>query len=325
MAKRRLGIIVVMLCLSLCLLPCVTLAASTADAKEQISTDNECSLTVSYLCGETAFSDQSVKLYKVAEVSSDYQYSLASNFEHTGLILNGIQTNSEWNVIRSTLETQILANGVEPSLTAETNDSGSVCFSGLKPGLYLTSSVEVSKDGYTYFFDSALVALPGVDTDGVWQYQIAITAKPEILPPIGSDEITEYKVLKLWKGDETRSDRPQSVEVEIFCNGTSMETVILSEENHWSYVWTSNLADASWNVVERNIPEGYTMTVEERDTTFVVTNTLIPDDPTPPPATPPKTGDTSNTLLYAVLMLVSGAILIILGIAGKRNRYEETD
>lgn len=89
-------------------------------------------------------------------------------------------------------------------------------------------------------------------------------------------------------------------------------------------------------VVERNIPSGYAVTLEERTTTFILTNTLNPDDPppddpppddpppdAPPPDDPPdspKTGDSPHILLYAVLMYVSGVALILLGITGKRKR-----
>ena len=63
------------------------------------------------------------------------------------------------------------------------------------------------------------------------------------------------------------------------------------------------------------MPAGYTMIVEERETSFVLTNTRPPDKPDIP-----QTGDTTNIMLFFVLMNVSGIMLIILGIAGKRKR-----
>lgn len=318
MAKRRLGIVTLLLCFCLGALPCPTLAASTADAKEPIVVDKVCSLTICYSCDGTVFPNQSVKLYRVADVSADFQYSLTSAFSHSGLILNGIQTQGEWNVIRSTLEAQILANKITPIQTAETNPSGEACFTGLTPGLYLASGVEIPQ---TCRFDSALVALPGVDTDGLWQYEVAVAAKPQVLPPTPPEEETQRNVVKLWKGDEGLADRPKQVEIEIFRDGISYETVILTEDNNWSYGWTVKADGASWHVVERNVPAGYTMTVEQRETTFVVTN-LRQDRPTPPP---PQTGDTSHVLLYVVMMYVSGTMLILLGIAGKRKRHEQTN
>ena len=152
-----------------------------------------------------------------------------------------------------------------------------------------------------------------MDAEGQWQYAITVAAKPDILTQPDADR--QMKVLKLWKGDEARTDRPKSIDVEIFRNAESYKTVTLSENNHWSYTWTAKDDGSIWNVVERNIPEGYTMTVEERDTAFVLTN--IRNTPgTPPPAT----GDSANILLYVVLMLLSGGMLIILSIRGKRKQ-----
>jgi hypothetical protein len=48
-----------------------------------------------------------------------------------------------------------------------------------------------------------------------------VNAKGEVLPPVDPDENVELKVLKLWRGDENRNVRPESIEVEIFCNGIS--------------------------------------------------------------------------------------------------------
>lgn len=320
MVKRRFGIVVLLLCFCLCMLPCQALAVSTTDAKEPISIEKECSLTIYYGFEGAAFSNHSVKLYKVADISADFQYALTAPFAASGLTLNGIQTQSEWNVIRSTIEARILADNIALTKAVETNASGQALFTGLNPGLYLVSAVEVAQDDFTCFFDAALVALPGLDTDGLCKYQVAVTAKPQVLPPIEPDEEIQLKVLKLWKGDEGRADRPQSIEVDIFCNGTIFKTVTLSKENNWSYHWTAKANGISWKVVERNVPDGYIMTVEQQETSFTITNSRS-DSSNPPP----QTGDTTNILLYTVMMYVSGMMLIILGIVGKRKRHEETN
>lgn len=319
MAKRRFRIMILLFCFCLCTLPCRAVAASTTDAKEPIDTGRNCTLTISHRCDGTAFSNQTVKLYQIAEISADFQYALTEPFCPTGLILNGIQTQGEWNVVRATMEAYILANSIAPIMTAITDEAGDACFESLKPGLYLVAEMQMAEGDLSCAFDSALIALPGLDGEGYWQYDVAVAAKPAILPPIDPDEKTELKVLKLWRGDEGLGTRPQSVEVEIFRNGISYAGVILSEENHWSYSWSAKNDGADWKVVERNVPSGYTMTVEQRETTFVITNTR----PDQPGTEPPKTGDTANILLYTVLMYVSGTMLIILGIAGKRKRHEE--
>ena len=60
------------------------------------------------------------------------------------------------------------------------------------------------------------------------------------------------------------------------------------------------------------------MTVEERATSFVLTNTWIEENPDKP--NPPQTGDTVNLLLYIILMTVSGVVFVAVGFIGKRKR-----
>ena len=320
MAKRRMAVTIILLCLCFWLTPCYAMATSTTDASESINVNAECTLTLSYTCDGTAFEDVSVKLYKIADVSSDFQYKLTSSFEKSALILNGVRTNGEWDVIRSTLEAHIVAENIAADAIAKTDSEGIVCFEDLKPGLYLAVVGTVTQEDITCFFDSALVALPGLNTEGVWEYQVTVASKSELIPPI-DDEI-ELKVLKIWKGDEGRNNRPKSIGVEIFKDGESYQKVELSQDDNWSYSWTAKDDGAKWTVIERNTPSGYTMTLEKRGNSFVLTNTYTPKNPDEP-FDAPQTGDTSNIMLYVILMIVSGSMLIILGIIGKRNAHEE--
>ena len=322
MAKRRMGVILLLLCFCLCLAPGRALAASTEDALEPIAPERPCRLTLSYACEGTAFSGLSVQLYRIAAVSADFQYTLTDAFQASGLILNGVRTTGEWNVIRTTLEAYILANAVAPDHQASTDDAGQVCFSSLTPGLYLALP-EIGEQGdLRCAFTPALVALPGLGEDGLWQYAVTAAAKYQLLPPPDPEdpETLQLKVLKLWKGDEGQGKRPESVEVEIFRNGIFQEAVTLSKANNWAYTWTAPDDGSDWMIVERNIPQGYTMSLEKRETTFLVTNTWIPEAPEDPPVEPPQTGDTANVLLYTILMYASGTIFLLLGIAGRRKR-----
>ena len=319
MRKRKIAIIVILLCFCFHLMPNRAIAASTSDAVEPIAPEKECSLTISYCYGEKAFSGVAVKLYRIADVSADFKYTLAQGFASSGLILNGIRTAGEWNVVRTTLEVHILANNIAPEFTSVTNENGRASFEKLKTGMYLAMVSLVEQDDMQYLFDSALIAVPGLGTDGRWQYQVSVNAKGEALPPIDPDETVELRVLKLWRGDEDRNDRPKSIEVEIFRNGSSYQIVTLSEENHWAYSWSVKDDGSDWVVVERNIPQGYAMTVEKRESNFVLTNTWAPTNPDDPDG-PPPTGDTSNILLYVLLMIGSGTMLIILGVTGKKSR-----
>ena len=311
MAARRMAIITLILCLCISWVP-IAGAVSTADAVEPVSPERVCSLTLSYGCSGLVFTSIPVKLYRIAEVSADARYTLTPNFQNIGLELNGIQTNGEWDVIRATLEAHILASGIAPDYESATDAGGQACFTDLMPGIYLVAAVQAEQEGWHYSFGSALIALPGLDESGLWVYDITAAPKPNIVPPSEPQEL-QYQVLKLWKDQGNEEKRPPSIEVEIFRNGESQETVVLSEENNWSYRWTVPADGAHWQVVERNIPEGYVLTVDDRTTTIVLTNSI----PKNPPGTP-QTGDSANILLAVVLLNLSGAGLICLGLFRKR-------
>ena len=318
MAKRRMGLIAFLLYFCLCLLPTPAQAASTTDAMEPIDPTRSCDFTITYSTDGKGCAGIPVKAYRIASVSADFQYTLTSAFAPTGIVINGIQTTGEWDAVRTTLESFILAEKITPSLTGTTDSSGQVHFTAVNSGIYLVTE---ATNGSDCCFASTLVALPGLGDDGLWQYQVAVSPKPELLPPIEPDETIQLKVVKLWRGDTGASVRPQSVTVEIFRNGVSQETVLLSEENNWSYIWAAKKDNASWTVVERNVPAGYVASLSKKDTTFTLTNTWIPENPDDiTSGDPPKTGDTSHLLLYLVLMFVSGSLLIVLGISEKRKR-----
>ena len=312
MAARRMAIIGLLLCLCLAWLPRSAQGASTADACEPIATDRTCTLTLTYSCSGVSFSGLPVKLYQIAEASAEARYTLTGRFRDSALELNGIRTNGEWEMIRTTLEAHILANSIAPDAVAETDLNGEISFDTLKPGLYLVESVYGEQDGLQCSFRSSLIALPGLDTEGLWQYDLTVSLKPEILPPVEPDELS-YQILKLWKDNGSQEKRPVSIRVEIFRDGVSCGIVILSEENNWTYRWSAPADGSRWMVVEREIPDGYSVTVEERSTTFLITNTISKD----PPGNP-QTGDSANIQLVLVLLLLSGAGLIGLGTIRRR-------
>jgi hypothetical protein len=314
MDKRRMKITLFLVFFCLCLLPLNASAKSTTDATEAILTEKECSLTVSCACDGMAFSDVNVNLYKIADVSSDFQYTPTSSFVDCGLSLNGIKTTSEWNVIKTTVESFIVANRIKADKAGSTNGEGIGTFEKLPTGLYLASFSEAVNGDVKCRFQSALVSLPTLNSNNLWQYEIELNPKAELVPPTETEK--SYKIVKLWKGDEGNIKRPVSVEVEIFKNGISYKTVSLSENNNWSYSWTAKDDGTEWTVIERNIPSGYTSTVYKRETSFVLTNTFISDDYS---ESPPSTGDTSNVMFYAVIMILSGCVLIFLGAIGKKR------
>ena len=87
----------------------------------------------------------------------------------------------------------------------------------------------------------------------------------------------QLTVHKVWD-DNGYPQRPDSVEVALRRDGVIQETVVLNEENQWTYTW-DQLEEATWGgqkyewtVVELNTPEGYEVSYETEDTTVWITN-----------------------------------------------------
>ena len=75
---------------------------------------------------------------------------------------------------------------------------------------------------------------------------------------------TSISVLKRWEdADDQDGIRPESIEVELYANNMATgQTVVLSDENHWTYTWESLAQYAGgqeieYTVVELNVPDGY--------------------------------------------------------------------
>ena len=63
MKSIKIGIIVFSFCLCFFMMTYRVMAVSTSIADEAIVPERECSLTISYCCGETALSGVDVKIY----------------------------------------------------------------------------------------------------------------------------------------------------------------------------------------------------------------------------------------------------------------------
>lgn len=295
------------------------MAASTTQATEPIQVTKDCELTVTYRSSVTAFAGKTVRLYQVAAVSRDFQYTYTGDFAACALPLNGVTSQAEWNVLRSTLEAHIIANDPAPVATAETDRDGQVVFTGLEPGLYFIPAMRFSFGGSRYAFTSMLAALPELnEADGSWNYSVSAAPKYQVTTPSSPSEPedTDYRVIKLWKGDSAAS-RPESVTMELFRDGEAFTTVLLSAENGWTYAWSDDTG-SDWTVAERQTSAGYVPSVEVRDNTFIVTNTGSAPG-TPGSSNSPYTGDSTPVGLYTMLLCISGLVLVILGVTGRRK------
>lgn len=170
-----------------------------------------------------------------------------------------------------------------PDAVVQTDDTGMAQVNNLSAGLYLIGGRPLVREGFRYHTEPQLLELPrknpitgAVQNNPV--LQIKFSKEPYTPEPVSR------KVLKIWDDGEGEN-RPASVTVHLLKNGENYSTVTLTAANQWRHVWEDLDADALWQITEE-VPEGYTVTVEQEGTTFLLTNTE---------SKPPETTDPTET------------------------------
>lgn len=169
------------------------------------------------------------------------------------------------------------------------------------------TKVDVKENGFYYAF--VLDKKSGTNEIGkdAVPFLIAVgsgeshTIYPKHIP---SDETVELFVKKVWEGAKL-----DKVEVKLLANGKEIDTVFLSENNNWKYIFKGlPKKDKEGKVIEYSVkeivPKGYNAKIEKdgQENSFVITNKKVP------PGKIIKTGDISH--LYFV---GSACILIAIG------------
>lgn len=303
--RRFLGVI-----LSLVLV--MSFLAFAAEAATYVDTQASGSLTLTYGYDGQPFQGMPVQIYRVAVISQYADFTLTGAFSELPVEVNQVKTQEEWRQMASTLSAYVTAGQIQADAEGVTGEDGTVVFSSLPLGLYLVEGVRADRENGYCQFDSFMISVPDLNEADAWVYDVIAKPKSvyqEILP----QEIT-YTVNKLWKDEGHEHLRPQNVAIELYRDGEWMETVTLSEENNWTYSWCAVDDGAVWQAVEGDVPDGYKVTLEQREYFFFVTNSY--DTPAPPP----ETGDISGIRGYLILMCCAGLCLIVLGIAGRKGK-----
>ena len=131
----------------------------------------------------------------------------------------------------------------------------------------------------------------------------------------------ELEIVKVWDdGNDSQKLRPEEIEITVLANGEEIMTVILSEENEWTYVTEEplpysdeNFKEITYSVVEKNVPKGYTVSYSKNEYKFTVTNTI----------NPPETSDASGIGMWLTLFGVSVTNSLGLAYVSLKRKKEE--
>lgn len=298
------------LALALLIMLFATVQPLTAFADE--SEEEEYSLTVSFTAdnGEIGVLGSEFKLY----YALDYEAALAGDFARYAeeIEVGELATSEEVSALANTLAACAARDGLEPLMTAATDENGQAVFSDLEMGLYLVVGSSATVDGVKYTPMVSLVKIPNWDENGYYNTNVVMNVKydSQVLP-------IELSVKKVWV-DDNDPDRPTEVTVQLLKDGDAYNEVTLNAGNDWSHTWTGLDRYADWQVTELNVPEGYTVKIIREGAEFTVTNTAkedsstdTGDDDSEPDPNLPQTGQ----LRWPVpVLLILGALTVLAGI-----------
>lgn len=153
----------------------------------------------------------------------------------------------------------LLKDGKVESTAALNADNGwAYTFDKLVEGHTWTVEEAEVPEGYTASYETVGTSVTITNT------------KDEPTPPL--EEPLDIVVKKVWSSDDA-SNRPSAVTVTLYNGKTAYETVELSGDNHWTYHWKDLSASGNWQVMETNIPKGYTPSYSVSENVTTITNT----------------------------------------------------
>lgn len=218
------------------------------------------------------FSDKYIKIYKIADVKENGNAHLAGDFSKYNIDINNVNEASKWNDIAYTLESYIIADGINYDFQAKTNTDGRIKYEAKGAGLYLVMTDKIEKDGRIYEAAPQIIALPNLNDMDEWIYNISIELKvKEILP---DHERNIYKIVKKWDDEGKEKERPDNISIKIYQNGRYKHTQKLSDENNWSYFLETENDGSVWTVIENNVPGKYNVLSSKSANIITITNSI---------------------------------------------------
>lgn len=280
-------------------------------------------LTLSMLVCQNAYADEKfsvtalydvadaeVALYYVGSISTSGDIIFSDDFSLYNISLEN--KNSAY-----TLYLYALRDGIQPIVNGTIDDSKSYTFSNLDEGVYLISGKDVIKDNIKYSVVPSIVYVAE---------NMTVYVKNSEETDNGTKDVS---VIKIWEDKDYEVNRPNSIDVQLLKNGKVADIVTLNKDNQWQYSWKNLDTAYSWDVVEKNVPAGYEVSIESNSNSFTIINSYNDEKSKLPPIKPslpddklPQTGQL--WLPVPVLIIIGLSSIIIGGLLYKTgNAYEK--
>lgn len=175
-----------------------------------VETEQKCSLT--FTLDDTDFDELNeveipVDVYKIADITSEAQYTAHTGYEDLGLDkVNSNTSAEEWIKMAEDAMKVVEDTKAEPTASTKVEKAAGATvatgkISDLETGMYLVTAETVQTSEYTYDFSPYLVSLPNnyyssENPDDTWVYDVTTGMKPQQTQRYGDLEIvkdlTEY-------------------------------------------------------------------------------------------------------------------------------------
>lgn len=243
------------------------------DSIGYIDTNRTGTLSIEHYYNDKPLSDVKFKIFRVADISKLGNLTLTKDYQKYPIDIESIKDYSKWPILSDTLATYIEVDKINADSISITNKNGRTEFANLKCGIYLVMVDKAKQNNHYISTKPFLVSIPSIDPkENTWIYDIKIETKNE-----ESDYEIQYDkinicVEKKWKNN-SNTIIPKSITVDLYKNDIIYDSVVLSEDNQWSYMWENLDRTYDWMIIERNVPDNYTVTYEKYGIETIITNT----------------------------------------------------
>ena len=249
------------------------LLSVTAFARDAVDTARRASLTVECAYDGNTLSGVAFDLYKVADVNASGEFKVTDTFSEYSISLEQ-QSVEGWRALAQTVAAYVLRDNAPVVSQKTTDSSGHASFTELGTGMYLVYGHRYTKEDFVYIPEPFFVSLPNLDSEEKWYYDVEANCKGTGFNDPA--KTTTVRVLKVWDDEGHETNRPAETDVQLLRDDSVYDTVTLNAENNWRFEWEGLSADCNWSVIEKTVPENYTLLVAKEGVTFVLTNSYKP-------------------------------------------------
>lgn len=277
------------------------------NAKTLVDMKQEGTLKIRYQAANAEFS-----IYQVANVTEIYRFPVTEEFAQYQVDFDQLETE-EWKDMAETLAGYVKRDEKEPVAVGRTDENGCLTFSHLPLGVYLVIGEQAQDEDYIYRCKPFLAFLPLETETGSWDYE------PEYFPKFSENPIrlVDLTVMKKWEDKGLEDKRPESICIQLLKNGKIDDEITLTKDNNWMYTWEDLSTEYTWQVVEKDVPDGYTVSISEEGNVFHVINTGKGQ-----PQQPDRLPQTGQLWWPVPILAAAGMLFFFLGLVQRRSEDE---